>query len=74
MLRILDALRAIAQVPVWHDDQQGTATVVLAALLNALQVVGKDLQQVRIAMIGAGAANVATYRLLTRPASRKRQW
>ena len=64
--RVLEALRADCPVPVWHDDQQGTAAVVLAALLNALKVVGKSLSQVRIAMIGAGAANVATYRLLTR--------
>ena len=63
--RVLDALRTDCQVPVWHDDQQGTAAVVLAALINALKVVGKSLQQVRVAMIGAGAANVATYRLLT---------
>jgi malate dehydrogenase (oxaloacetate-decarboxylating) len=64
--RVLDALRADCQIPVWHDDQQGTAAVVLAALINALKVVGKSLQQIRVAMIGAGAANVATYRLLTR--------
>jgi malate dehydrogenase (oxaloacetate-decarboxylating) len=63
--RVLEALRADCPVPVWHDDQQGTAAVVLAALINALKVVGKDLGQVRIAMVGAGAANVATYRLLT---------
>ncbi len=64
--RILDALRADCPIPVWHDDQQGTAAVVLAALLNALKLVGKTLPHVRIAMIGAGAANVATYRLLAR--------
>jgi malate dehydrogenase (oxaloacetate-decarboxylating) len=51
-------------IPVWHDDQQGTATVLLAGLLGALKVVGKALGQVKIAMIGMGAANVATYRLL----------
>ena len=51
-------------IPVWHDDQQGTATVTLAALLNALKVVGKNLNRVRIALIGIGAANVAVYRLL----------
>jgi malate dehydrogenase (oxaloacetate-decarboxylating) len=62
---VLDALRADCRVPVWHDDQQGTAAVVLAGLINALKVVGKSLPQVRIAMIGAGAANVASYRLLT---------
>lgn len=64
--RILDALREQMQIPVWHDDQQGTATVTLAALQNALTVVGKSLDRVRIAMIGMGAANVATYRLLTK--------
>ena len=62
--RVLERLRAEMRIPVWHDDQQGSATVVLAALLNALKIVGKELRSVRIAMIGMGAANVATYRLL----------
>ncbi len=62
--RILDKLRAEIDIPVWHDDQQGTATVLLAGLLNALKVAGKDIHSTRIAMIGMGAANVATYRLL----------
>lgn len=62
--RILDQLRAEMNIPVWHDDQQGTATVLLAGLNNALKIVGKDLQGIRIAMIGMGAANVAAYRLL----------
>ena len=62
--RILDALRAEMTIPVWHDDQQGSATVVLAGLHSALKVVGKELGSVRIAMVGVGAANVATYRLL----------
>ncbi|MFN0056375.1 MAG: NADP-dependent malic enzyme [Planctomycetales bacterium] len=61
---ILDCLRSEMEIPVWHDDQQGSATVLLAGLLNALQVVGKKLSEVGIAMIGVGAANVATYRLL----------
>ena len=61
---ILDTLRARMDIPVWHDDQQGTATVLLAGLLNALKIVGKDLRRLKIAMIGMGAANVATYRLL----------
>jgi malate dehydrogenase (oxaloacetate-decarboxylating) len=63
--QILDTLRARLAIPVWHDDQQGTATCLLAAFLNALEVVGKDPGRVRIAMVGMGAANVATYRLLT---------
>jgi malate dehydrogenase (oxaloacetate-decarboxylating) len=61
---LLDTLRGRLRIPVWHDDQQGTATVVLAALRNALEVVGKDRRDLKIAMIGMGAANVATYRLL----------
>jgi len=61
---ILDRLREEARIPVWHDDQQGTATVTLAGLVNALKVVGKELSQVRMAMIGSGAANVAIIRLL----------
>ncbi|MBN1247446.1 MAG: NADP-dependent malic enzyme, partial [Anaerolineae bacterium] len=62
--RILDTLRAEMDIPVWHDDQQGTATVTLAGVINALKVVGKEIAQVKIALIGVGAANVATYRLL----------
>jgi malate dehydrogenase (oxaloacetate-decarboxylating) len=64
-LRVLEALRRSASIPVWHDDQQGTATVTLAAIINALALVGKEIDRVRVAMVGAGAANVATYRLLT---------
>lgn len=62
--QVLDALRSSLQIPVWHDDQQGTATVVLAALWNAFAVTGRTLREARIAMIGMGAANVATFRLL----------
>ncbi|MDY6878278.1 MAG: NADP-dependent malic enzyme [Chloroflexota bacterium] len=64
--RVLDMLRTDPEVkiPVWHDDQQGTATVILAGVLNALKVVGKRRQDAKVAVIGAGAANVATIRLL----------
>lgn len=62
---VLDRLRASLKIPVWHDDQQGTATVALAGLMNALELVGKKLATARIAMIGFGAANGAVYRLLT---------
>lgn len=61
---ILDALQGQLDIPVWHDDQQGTATVVLAGFINALKVVGKKISDVKISMIGAGAANVALARLL----------
>ena len=62
--RILDELRRTLDIPVWHDDQQGSATVVLAALLNAAKVVGKPLAGMKLAFVGMGAANVASYRLL----------
>lgn len=62
--RVLDDLRKSMPIPVWHDDQQGTATALLAGLIGALKVVGKPIGSVRIAMIGMGAANVASYRLL----------
>ncbi len=64
--RVLDMLRSDPEmkIPVWHDDQQGTATVILAGVINALKVVGKHIEDVKIALIGTGAANIATLRLL----------
>lgn len=61
---ILDTLREKAEIPVWHDDQQGTATVTLAAIINALKIVGKEISEVRIAFVGSGASNVACSRLI----------
>jgi malate dehydrogenase (oxaloacetate-decarboxylating) len=61
---VLDEVRRRASIPVWHDDQQGTATAVLAALILAMEIVGKPLDRMRLVLFGAGAANVATYRLL----------
>ena len=57
-------LRGLLDIPVFHDDQHGTAIVVMAALTNALRVVGKELGAVRVAMAGAGAAGTAVLRLL----------
>jgi malate dehydrogenase (oxaloacetate-decarboxylating) len=62
--RILDTLREKAEIPVWHDDQQGTATVTLAGLMNALKLVGKKKEDVRITFVGSGASNVACSRLI----------
>ncbi len=62
--RVLEELRKTMSIPVWHDDQQGSATALLAGLLGALKVVGKAINTIRIFMIGMGAANVAIYRLL----------
>lgn len=61
---ILDKLRRETTIPIWHDDQQGTATITLAGLINALKIVNKKPAEVQIAFIGAGAANIATARLL----------
>ncbi len=62
--RILDTLRAKAEIPIWHDDQQGTATVTLAGLINALKIVGKKIGDVQITFVGSGASNVACARLI----------
>ena len=61
---IEERLREELDIPIFHDDQHGTAIVVLAALLNALKVVGKDIGDVTIALSGAGASATACARLL----------
>jgi malate dehydrogenase (oxaloacetate-decarboxylating) len=61
---ILDTLREKAEIPVWHDDQQGTATVTLAGVMNALKVVGRKKGDVHITFVGCGASNVAISRLI----------
>jgi len=61
---ILEEARKRLNIPVWHDDQQGTAAVTLAGLINAFILVGKDIRKARIVIFGAGAANIALYRLL----------
>jgi malate dehydrogenase (oxaloacetate-decarboxylating) len=62
--RILDTLREKAEIPIWHDDQQGTATVTLAGLMNAIKLVGKRKEDISIAFVGSGASNVACSRLI----------
>ncbi|MCK4256279.1 NADP-dependent malic enzyme, partial [candidate division WOR-3 bacterium] len=57
---VLDELRKRARIPVWHDDQQGTAAIICAGLINAVKLVGKELKNVKIVMVGAGAANIRT--------------
>lgn len=58
--RLIDEL----DIFVWHDDQQGTATVILAGVINALKLVGKKINEIQIAIIGAGAAGLPTVKLL----------
>src|SRR6187455_3047108 len=59
-------LRARMRIPVFHDDQHGTAIIVGAAILNGLKVVGKDLKQVKLVTSGAGAAALACLGLLVK--------
>jgi malate dehydrogenase (oxaloacetate-decarboxylating) len=61
---VLDTLRASCEIPIWHDDQQGTAMVTLAGLINALKIVRKQMKDVSIAFIGSGAANIACSRMI----------
>lgn len=61
---ILDRLRKEMSIPVWHDDQQGTAAITVAGLINALKIVNKTKEQVKVSMIGAGASNIAISRLM----------
>lgn len=65
--RVFEIERRLSEeldIPVYHDDQTGTAIVVLAGLINAAKVVGKDLQQLKVLVNGIGAAGVATTKIL----------
>ncbi|MBQ9839030.1 MAG: NAD-dependent malic enzyme [Oscillospiraceae bacterium] len=61
---IEEKLKAKCDIPVFHDDQHGTAVIVLAGLLNALKVVGKKKEDVKIVTVGAGAAGISIVKLL----------
>lgn len=61
---IEERLKSEMHIPVFHDDQHGTAIVTLAGLINALKVVGKRIQDIRVVANGAGAAGIATVKLL----------
>ena len=62
--RVLDVLREECDIPVWHDDAQGTACVTLAGLINALHLAGKKIGDVKIVLFGAGASNTTIARLI----------
>jgi len=62
--KVLDVLREECDIPVWHDDQQGTACVTLAGLYNALKLAGKKIEDVKIVYYGAGSANTTCLRLI----------
>jgi malate dehydrogenase (oxaloacetate-decarboxylating) len=63
---VLEKTRERLQIPVWHDDQQGTATVILAGLMNAFKIVGKNPRKTLITLVGAGSANLRTAYVLIR--------
>jgi len=62
--KVLDVLREECDIPVWHDDAQGTACVTLAGVINALKLAGKKIGNVKIVLFGAGASNTTIARLL----------
>ena len=61
---VLERLRKECEIPVWHDDQQGTGTIVAAGAVNAAKVVGKKPSEMKAAFIGAGAANISISRIM----------
>ncbi len=62
--KVLDTLREECEIPVWHDDAQGTACVTLAGLINALKLVDKEMDKVKIVLLGAGASNATIARII----------
>ena len=67
---IEERLKAVLDIPVFHDDQHGTAVVVLAALLNALKLTGQQIGEIRIVICGLGAAGIAVGRILLEAGAR----
>ncbi|HTY75938.1 MAG TPA: NADP-dependent malic enzyme [Candidatus Nanoarchaeia archaeon] len=63
---VLEKARSKLNIPVWHDDQQGTASVILAGLINSFKIVGKKPQDAVITLVGTGAANIRTAFILMR--------
>jgi malate dehydrogenase (oxaloacetate-decarboxylating)(NADP+) len=70
---IEEKLQSLVSIPVFHDDQHGTAIITAAALLNALEIVGKSIGSIRLVIVGAGAAGIASARLFTRLGLRREQ-
>lgn len=62
---ILDTLQQSLDIPVWHDDQQGTAAAILAGLINSIILTNRNPQESKVVLFGAGAANIATARILS---------
>lgn len=65
-------LQAMLDIPVFHDDQHGTAVIIAAGLINALEIQGKTIDQVKIVCLGAGAAGIASMNMLTALGAKKK--
>ena len=65
VLEIVERLQKILSIPIFHDDQHGTAIITLAALINALRIVGKKLDAIKLAVAGAGSAGYGIVKILT---------
>ena len=63
-MKLKKRLKECCDIPIFHDDQHGTAVITLAGLINALKLIGKRLDEVKIVTSGAGAAGIAIIRLL----------
>ena len=70
---IEEKLQSLVSIPVFHDDQHGTAIITGAALLNALEVTGRTITDIRMVIVGAGASGIASARLFTRLGVRREQ-
>jgi len=66
VLEIVERLQKELTIPVFHDDQHGTAIITLAALLNALKLVGKEISKIKIVIAGAGSAGYGIFKLLSK--------
>ncbi|MGC8661525.1 MAG: NAD(P)-dependent malic enzyme [Nitrososphaeria archaeon] len=62
---VLEELRKVLEIPVWHDDQLGTASAILAGLINAFKIADKNIRSAKVVLFGAGAANIAAANMLS---------
>ena len=71
-MKLKNGLRKICNIPIFHDDQHGTAIVTAAGLLNALKLVDKKIEEIHVVVNGAGSAGVAIVKLLLKYGCKRR--